>query len=50
MAYAVMVAAAARLHDGGLAPSAAPGPIALPPTPGATAMEMRQVTVIERPR
>jgi len=49
MSYAVMVAAATRLGDAGLAPAPAPGPLALPPLPGETAVELRQVTVTERP-
>ena len=49
MSYAVMVAAGARLYVAGLPPAPAPGPLALPPRPGATAIELRQVTVIERP-
>jgi glycosyltransferase involved in cell wall biosynthesis len=49
MSYAVIVAAAARLGDSGLAPAPAPGPLALPPQPGETAIELRQVTVLERP-
>jgi glycosyltransferase involved in cell wall biosynthesis len=49
MSYAVMVAAGSRLHDAGLPPPPAPGPLALPPRPGETAIELRQVTVIERP-
>lgn len=49
MSYAVMVAAAARLHDAGLASAAAPGKLALPPPPGETAVEMREVTIVERP-
>jgi glucosyl-3-phosphoglycerate synthase len=49
MSYAVMVAAAARLHPAGLAAAPAPGPLALPPVPGETALELRQVPVLERP-
>jgi glucosyl-3-phosphoglycerate synthase len=49
MSYAVMVAAAARFHVAELPPAPAPGPLALPPRPGETAIEMRQVPVIERP-
>jgi glucosyl-3-phosphoglycerate synthase len=49
MAYAVMVAAGARLHGAGFPPAPAPGPLALPPQPGDPAIELRQVTVIERP-
>ena len=49
MSYAVMVAAGSRLHDAGLPPPPAPGPLALPPRPGETAIELRQVTVTERP-
>ncbi|HWF72929.1 MAG TPA: glucosyl-3-phosphoglycerate synthase [Solirubrobacteraceae bacterium] len=49
MSYAVMVAAAARLHGAGLPPAPVPGPLALPPLPGETALELRQVPVLERP-
>ena len=49
MSYAVMVAAAARLHDAGLASAPTPGPLALPPAPGETAIELRRVNVLERP-
>lgn len=51
MAYAVMVAAATRLHEAGLPAVPAPGPLVLPPEPGAGdgALELRQVTVLERP-
>ncbi|MGD0197065.1 MAG: glucosyl-3-phosphoglycerate synthase [Solirubrobacteraceae bacterium] len=49
MAYAVMVAAASRLGDSGLHAPPAPGPLALPPRPGDTAPETRQVVVLERP-
>ena len=46
MAYAVMVAAGTRLHGTGLP---ALGPLALPPEPGGTTVELRHVTVLERP-
>jgi glucosyl-3-phosphoglycerate synthase len=49
MAYAVMVAAATRLNETGLRVPPAPGPLALPPRPGETTMETRQVVVFERP-
>ncbi|MGI8903659.1 MAG: glucosyl-3-phosphoglycerate synthase [Solirubrobacteraceae bacterium] len=49
MSYAVMVAAATRLPGTGLASATAPGKLALPPRPGETAVEMRQVTIVERP-
>jgi len=49
MSYAVMVAAAARIHVAGLPPAPAPGPLALPPRSGETVNELRQVPVIERP-
>jgi len=49
MAYSVMVAAATRLSDTGLHPPLAPGPLALPPRPGETTTETRQVVVFERP-
>ncbi|MDQ6807309.1 MAG: glucosyl-3-phosphoglycerate synthase, partial [Actinomycetota bacterium] len=49
MSYAVLVAAGARLHLAGLPPAPAPGPLALPPRPGETALELRQVPVLERP-
>ena len=49
MAYAVIVAAASRLHGAGLPASAAPGPLLLPPSaPGAQA-EVRHVVTFERP-
>ena len=49
MAYAVMVAAARRLHDAALPAPAAPGPLMLPPTaPGTTGL-VRQVVTFERP-
>jgi hypothetical protein len=48
MSYAVMVAAAARFHVAELPPAPAPGPLALPPRPGETAVELRQVPVCER--
>lgn len=49
MSYAVIVAAAARLQDSGLAPAPPPGRIALPPRPNEVAVEMREVTILERP-
>ncbi|HWF24775.1 MAG TPA: glucosyl-3-phosphoglycerate synthase [Solirubrobacteraceae bacterium] len=49
MAYALMVAAGTRLHGAGLSPATAPGPLALPPQPGETTLELRQVPVLERP-
>jgi glucosyl-3-phosphoglycerate synthase len=49
MSYAVMVAAAARVQVAGLPPAPAPGPLALPPLPGETVVEMRPVPVLERP-
>jgi glycosyltransferase involved in cell wall biosynthesis len=49
MSYAVMAAAASRLGAAGLPPAPAPGPLALPPPPGETALELRQVPVLERP-
>jgi glucosyl-3-phosphoglycerate synthase len=49
MAYAVMVAAARRLHDAGLPQPAVPGPLMLPPTAPGTAAEARQVVTFERP-
>jgi glycosyltransferase involved in cell wall biosynthesis len=49
MSYAVMVAAAARLDVAGLPPAPTPGPLVLPPRPGETAVELRQVPVHERP-
>jgi glucosyl-3-phosphoglycerate synthase len=49
MSYAVMAAAAARLGVAGLPPAPAPGPLVLPPRPGETAIERRQVPVLERP-
>lgn len=49
MAYAVMVAAGSRLHGPGLLASHVPGPLALPPRLGETAMEARAVAVDERP-
>jgi glucosyl-3-phosphoglycerate synthase len=49
MSYAVMVAAAARLGAAGLTPAPTPGPLALPPQPGSTSVELRQVPVLERP-
>jgi hypothetical protein len=49
MAYSVIVAAATRLGDSGLHAPPAPGPLALPPRPGETITETRQVVVLERP-
>ena len=49
MAYAVMVAAAHRLHDAGLPAPAAAGPLMLPPIAPGTATEARQVVTFERP-
>jgi len=49
MSYAVMVAAAARIQVAGLPPAPAPGPLVLPPRPDETAIELRQVSVLERP-
>jgi glucosyl-3-phosphoglycerate synthase len=49
MAYAVMVAAARRLDDSGLAVPLAPGPLMLPPLASGTAAEARQVVTFERP-
>jgi glucosyl-3-phosphoglycerate synthase len=49
MAYAVMVAAARRLHGEGLPVPAVPGPLVLPPTAPTAAAETRQVVTFERP-
>lgn len=49
MAYAVMVAAGSRLHGPELLSDRAPGPLALPPQPGISTMEVRQVALEERP-
>ncbi len=49
MAYAVMVAAARRLHDAGLPAPDAPGPLMLPPTAPGTTVQTRQVVTFERP-
>ena len=49
MAYAVMVAAASRLHDAGLGAPAAAGPLLLPPTAPGTTAHVRQVVTFERP-
>jgi glucosyl-3-phosphoglycerate synthase len=48
MAYAVMVAAGDRLHSPELR-AAAPGPLAFPPAAGQAGMELRSVTITERP-
>ena len=47
MSYAVIAAAAARVA--GLSAAPAPGPMSLPPLPGETAVELRRVSVVERP-
>ena len=49
MAYAVMVAAARRLHGDGLPAPAAPGPLMLPPTARRHRGQTRQVVTFERP-
>jgi hypothetical protein len=49
MAYAVMVAAAGRLHEAGLAVPPAPGPLLLPPTASGAPGEARHVVTFERP-
>jgi glucosyl-3-phosphoglycerate synthase len=49
MSYAIMVAAATRLHDAGLTRPPAPGPLALPPESSDGTVELRQVVVFERP-
>jgi glycosyltransferase involved in cell wall biosynthesis len=49
MAYAVIVAAASRIPDGGLPTSPALGPLILPPMTAGGATETRPVVVFERP-
>jgi hypothetical protein len=49
MAYAVLVAASARLLGEEFADAYAVGSLSLPPLPGASAMESRRVPIEERP-